>query len=162
MRKILILAVTTLFMFSYTATQSRAQRPRKKGVSHPAAIPREPVPSIVLGAGKSTPSGVTFWDLATGPGAEATKGKVVKIRYTGWVEHGQEFASSDRAGEPTIFRLGSGQVIKGWDEGVLGMKVGGKRQLHVPAELAYGLVGMPPVVPPQSPVVFEVELIGVQ
>jgi peptidylprolyl isomerase len=100
-------------------------------------------------------------NITEGTGKEAVAGKSVKVHYTGTLENGKKFDSSHDRGEPFAFRLGAGQVIKGWDQGVAGMKVGGKRKLTIPPELAYGARGFPPVIPPNSTLVFEVELIDV-
>jgi FKBP-type peptidyl-prolyl cis-trans isomerase len=118
-------------------------------------------PTIVTGEGTTTPSGLTFWDIKIGEGAVATKGKAVKIHYTGWLENGKKFDSSLDVGRPVIFIPGAGQVIKGWEEGVLGMKVGGKRQLRIPPSLAFGPRGSE-LVPPNSTLICDVEVVGVQ
>ena len=89
-------------------------------------------------------------------------GQIVRVHYTGWLTNGKKFDSSVDHGQPFTFHLGGGEVIKGWDEGVEGMKVGGKRQLRIPPELAYGQRGYPPVIPPSSTLIFDVELLGVQ
>jgi FKBP-type peptidyl-prolyl cis-trans isomerase len=99
-------------------------------------------------------------DVSVGSGREARKGDTVEVHYTGWLEAGKQFDSS-RSGDPFSFELGAGEVIKGWDQGVAGMKVGGKRRLTIPPELAYGSRGFPGVIPPQATLVFEVELIRV-
>lgn len=100
-------------------------------------------------------------DLVVGQGAAPASGKKVKVHYTGTFQNGQVFDSSVKRGKPFEFVLGMGQVIKGWDIGVASMKVGGKRRLTIPPHLAYGARGMPPVIPPNSTLVFEVELLGV-
>src|SRR5437879_7166238 len=100
-------------------------------------------------------------DLAVGSGAEAKSGKTVSVHYTGWLTDGKKFDSSKDRGRPFDFRLGAGQVIKGWDEGVSGMKVGGKRKLTIPPEKGYGASGAGGVIPPNATLVFEVELLGV-
>ena len=110
----------------------------------------------------SLPSGLRYQDLSSGQGAEATSGSTAVVHYTGWLPSGKKFDSSRDAGQPFAFRIGAGQVIAGWDEGVAGMKVGGRRKLVIPAELGYGAAGAPPVIPPNSTLVFDVELLEVQ
>ncbi len=100
-------------------------------------------------------------DVVVGQGAEAVAGQRVTVHYTGTLTTGAKFDSSHDHGEPFTFTLGRGQVIRGWDEGVAGMKVGGSRTLVIPPEMAYGKRGFPPVIPPDSTLVFEVELLGV-
>lgn len=101
-------------------------------------------------------------DLKVGSGAEAVAGKMVSVHYTGWLTDGKKFDSSVDRGQPFKFSLGGGQVIRGWDQGVVGMKVGGKRKLTIPPQLAYGERGAGGVIPPNSTLVFEVELLGVE
>jgi FKBP-type peptidyl-prolyl cis-trans isomerase FkpA len=101
-------------------------------------------------------------DLVVGNGTEAQTGKTVHVHYTGTLTNGSKFDSSLDRGKPFVFKLGGGQVIKGWDEGVVGMKVGGKRKLTIPPGMAYGERGFPPVIPPQSTLVFEIELLDVK
>ena len=100
-------------------------------------------------------------ELKTGDGAEAVAGKRVQVHYTGWLTDGKKFDSSVDRGAPFGFVLGQGRVIKGWDQGVAGMKVGGKRKLTIPPELGYGAEGFPGAIPPNATLVFEVELLGV-
>jgi FKBP-type peptidyl-prolyl cis-trans isomerase len=118
-------------------------------------------PSKVQGKPTTTASGLKYYDLKKGTGAEAKAGSNVKVHYTGWLTDGKKFDSSLDRGQPFEFRLGAGMVIKGWDEGVAGMKVGGKRQLQIPAALGYGARGAGGVIPPNADLVFDVELLGV-
>jgi FKBP-type peptidyl-prolyl cis-trans isomerase len=109
-----------------------------------------------------TGSGLRYHDVTVGQGAEATPGHQVKVHYTGWLLNGKKFDSSRDRGEPFEFRLGGGQVIAGWDEGVAGMKVGGRRKLVIPSDLGYGAGGAPPDIPPGATLVFDVELLDVR
>ncbi|MDX1921437.1 MAG: FKBP-type peptidyl-prolyl cis-trans isomerase [Candidatus Caenarcaniphilales bacterium] len=106
-------------------------------------------------------NGLMYKDEETGSGAIAEAGKKVSVHYTGTFESGEKFDSSLDRGQPFDFKLGAGQVIKGWDEGVAGMKVGGKRILVIPPDLAYGKNGIPGAIPPNSTLKFEVQLLGV-
>ena len=101
-------------------------------------------------------------DLSVGSGDEAAAGKTVIVHYTGWLTNGSKFDSSKDRNDPFDFRLGAGQVIRGWDQGVAGMKVGGKRTLTIPPEMAYGSRGAGGVIPPNATLVFEVELLAVR
>lgn len=118
-------------------------------------------PSKTKGKPVTTPSGLKYWELKKGSGAVAKAGDSVQVHYTGWLTEGKKFDSSVDRGSPFSFKLGAGMVIKGWDEGVAGMKVGGKRQLHIPAELGYGARGAGDAIPPNAELIFDVELIGV-
>jgi FKBP-type peptidyl-prolyl cis-trans isomerase len=109
----------------------------------------------------TTSSGLTYQDVVEGTGAEATKGQQVSVHYTGWLMDGTKFDSSKDRNDPFEFHLGGGQVIKGWDEGVAGMKVGGTRKLTIPPSLGYGARGAGGVIPGNATLVFEVELLGV-
>lgn len=110
----------------------------------------------------TTPSGLKYVDQAVGTGDVAVAGKTVSVHYTGWLENGKKFDSSVDRGEPFSFPLGAGRVIKGWDEGVQGMKVGGKRKLTIPSDLGYGSRGAGGVIPPNATLIFDVELLGIR
>ena len=113
----------------------------------------------------TTPSGLQYEDTVPGTGAEAAPGQRVQVHYTGWLfndgQQGGKFDSSKDRGQPFTFALGAGQVIKGWDEGVAGMKVGGTRRLVIPPQLGYGARGAGGVIPPNATLLFVVELLGV-
>ena len=112
-------------------------------------------------ASTKTPSGMIIEDLVSGDGAIAAAGQSVTVHYTGWLSDGRKFDSSKDRNDPFVFPLGAGHVIRGWDEGVQGMKVGGSRKLTIPPELGYGARGAGGVIPPNATLVFEVELLGV-
>jgi FKBP-type peptidyl-prolyl cis-trans isomerase len=107
----------------------------------------------------TTESGLKYEDLTEGTGTEAKAGTYVSVHYTGWLTDGQKFDSSKDRNEPFEFALGAGMVIRGWDEGVQGMKVGGVRKLTIPPQLGYGVRGAGGVIPPNATLVFEVELL---
>jgi FKBP-type peptidyl-prolyl cis-trans isomerase len=132
------------------------------GKRPPAARPNTSAPTKVTGPPTRTASGLEYWDIRVGKGTTAITGQRVKVHYTGWLTTGKKFDSSVDAGRPFSFTLGGGEVIKGWDEGVAGMKVGGKRQLHIPPQLAYGARGYPGAIPPNATLIFDIELLGVQ
>ena len=100
-------------------------------------------------------------DLVVGQGAEAQRGSTVSVHYTGTLTDGKKFDSSLDRGRPFSFQIGAGRVIQGWEQGVAGMKIGGKRKLTIPPELGYGARGFPPVIPANATLVFEIELLGV-
>ncbi|MEM5427279.1 FKBP-type peptidyl-prolyl cis-trans isomerase [Cupriavidus oxalaticus] len=114
---------------------------------------------------QTTPSGLQYEDTTVGSGVEATAGKHVTVHYTGWLyengQAGRKFDSSKDRNDPFVFPLGAGHVIRGWDEGVQGMKVGGVRRLVIPADLGYGARGAGGVIPPNATLLFEVELLAV-
>ena len=139
--------------------------------------------SVMLGIGQASPglcaesvkpamvktaSGLQYQDLVIGTGAEAISGRGVKVHYTGWLQNpdgsaGQKFDSSKDRGDPFVFPLGGGRVIRGWDEGVAGMRVGGMRKLTIPAALGYGARGAGGgLIPANATLIFDVELLGVQ
>lgn len=111
---------------------------------------------------KMTDSGLKYEELVEGDGAVAAAGQQVSVHYTGWLTDGKKFDSSVDRNQPFDFALGRGQVIRGWDEGVAGMKVGGKRKLTIPPQLGYGARGAGGVIPPNATLVFEVELLDIR
>ncbi|MBV9574804.1 MAG: FKBP-type peptidyl-prolyl cis-trans isomerase [Acidobacteriales bacterium] len=146
---ILLIVCAAIFAFAQSAT--------KPAGSNTSA------PTKVTGAATKTPDALEYWDIKVGTGPVAESGRTVKVHYTGWLTSGKKFDSSIDRGEPFQFRLGAGEVIKGWDEGVAGMKVGGKRQLRIPSELGYGSSGTGGgLIPGHATLIFDVELLGVQ
>ena len=130
--------------------------------SNAANAPSTSSPMKVNGQPTTTPSGLQYWDIVVGTGGTAGAGTAVKVHYTGFLTTGEKFDSSRDRGEPFSFSLGAGQVIKGWDEGVAGMKVGGQRQLRIPPGLGYGASGAGGVIPPNATLIFDVELLEVR
>jgi FKBP-type peptidyl-prolyl cis-trans isomerase FkpA len=110
----------------------------------------------------TTESGLKYVDVLVGTGREAVSGNLVTVHYTGWLTNGTKFDSSVDRRDPFSFPVGSGKVIKGWDEGVAGMKIGGKRKLTIPPQLGYGARGAGGVIPPNATLVFDVELLEVK
>src|SRR5277367_3126976 len=148
---IIAIAPTALVLYAQTATHKPIQVVR----------PNTNAPTKVTGDGVKTESGLQYWDIKVGLGAIAKTGDKVKVHYTGWLTTGKKFDSSVDANQPFDFTLGQGEVIKGWDEGVAGMKVGGKRQLRIPPELAYGESGYEKVIPPNATLVFDIQLLSI-
>ena len=153
----MVLAASITLAQSGSAQSGSAQKPTGSMAKKPVAGG----PTQVSGEGTKTSSGLQYWDITVGAGAEAQKGQKVTVHYTGWLTNGKKFDSSV-GGKPFPFRIGSGNVIKGWEEGVAGMKVGGKRQLRIPQDLAYGSRGYPGVIPPYATLIFDVQLVSVQ
>lgn len=108
-----------------------------------------------------TDTALQIEDLVVGEGDTAAAGQKVSVHYTGWLEDGTKFDSSVDRNMPFDFDLGAGHVIKGWDQGVAGMNIGGKRRLTIPAEMGYGAAGAGGVIPPNATLIFEVELLGI-
>ena len=157
---IVILVITMIAPSTMVAAQTA---PAHKAAAHKAAAkPAASGPTKVTGAPTKTASGLEYWDIKVGTGAVAQSGKHVKVDYTGWLTNGKKFDSSVGTGKPFDFMLGASQVIKGWDEGVAGMKVGGKRQLRIPPDLAYGKAGYSTVIPPNATLIFDVRLVDVK
>ncbi len=161
MTKSLVLAVVIVFILVAVAVwaQTSTQTPVHR---HVQAVPNTAAPTKVIGDGVKTDSGLQYWDIRVGTGEVAKDGDHVKVHYTGWLTTGKKFDSSVDAHHPFDFTLGKGEVIKGWDEGITGMKVGGKRQLRIPPELAYGTNGYPPLIAPNATLIFDVQLLAVK
>lgn len=154
MKTLIVIFAITLVAFTGSVVAQTV--PAKKAPAVPSG------PTKVTGEPTKTASGLEYWDIKVGTGAVAIAGKKVKVDYTGWLTNGKKFDSSVGTGRPFDFLLGGGQVIKGWDEGVAGMKVGGKRQLRIPPDLAYGAAGYSSVIPPNATLIFDVQLVDVQ
>jgi FKBP-type peptidyl-prolyl cis-trans isomerase len=152
--KIVVVVAVIVAAFSLTRLVVAQTAPTHKATAS--------APTKVTGDPTKTASGLEYWDIKVGTGAMAQAGQHVKVDYTGWLTNGKKFDSSVGTGKPFDFLLGGGQVIKGWDEGVAGMKVGGKRQLRIPPDLAYGEKGYPGVIPPSATLVFDVQLVDVK
>jgi hypothetical protein len=151
-RLIIVLMAAGLIACSRSADRDSA--PGKGGFS--ASL------GVDTAAMTKTPSGLRYQDVTPGQGKEATPGRAVSVHYTGWLPNGEKFDSSRDRNQPFGFTLGAGEVIAGWDEGVAGMKVGGRRKLVIPPDLAYGTAGAPPDIPPGATLVFDVELLDVR
>ena len=146
----IILALTAVFVLA-------------QGTTRKSTKPNTSAPTKVVGDGVRTPSGLVYWDIRVGNGEVAKEGGHVRVHYTGWLTNGKKFDSSVDAGTPFDFTIGNGEVIKGWDEGVAGMKVGGKRQLRIPPALGYGAEGTPGgPIPANANLIFDVQLLQVQ
>ena len=153
MQKVLLLIVLALLVIPAIA-QTKTKSTRK------AAPVSKPTP--VTGNPKRTVTGLEYWDIKEGTGAIAEIHNTVGVHYTGWLVDGKKFDSSVGTGKPFKFRIGDGQVIKGWEQGIVGMKIGGKRQLRIPPDLAYGDRGYPGVIPSNATLIFDVELMDVK
>jgi peptidylprolyl isomerase len=119
-------------------------------------------PPAVSGTPTVTETGLQYIDIKVGTGDSPQTGQTVEAHYTGWLADGTKFASSLDGGEPISFVIGTSQVIKGWDEGLASMKVGGQRRLIIPPDLAYGASGSPPVIPANAQLIFDVELVSIK
>jgi FKBP-type peptidyl-prolyl cis-trans isomerase FkpA len=149
-----------LVMMIVLAATAFAQTPTHKPIQ--VVRPNTNAPTKVTGDGVKTESGLQYWDIKLGLGPIAKAGDHVKVHYTGWLTTGKKFDSSVDANSPYEFTLGEGNVIKGWDEGVAGMKVGGKRQLRIPPELAYGETGFKDIIQPNATLIFDIQLLSVK
>lgn len=165
MRAFVVVSSLVLTAMLVAAQTKRSAHPASKNTSNGAALPAPTpaaTPSKVSGPPHKTPSGVQYWDIKIGNGPEALKGQTVSILFVGWLENGKEFKASDDPDVPMELTIGDGRQIKGWDEGVTGMRVGGRRQLRIPPSAAYGEKGAPPLVPPNATLIMDVQLLGVK
>jgi len=154
--KFLLTLIIAVFGFVFGCGNSGKSSP-----SNQSSAPSPSGPTRVNGQPTTTASSLQYWDIVVGTGATAVPGKPVSVHYTGWLTTGEKFDSSLDRGKPFVFPLGEGQVIPGWDEGVAGMKAGGKRQLRIPPSLGYGDSGAGGVIPPKATLIFDVELLEV-
>ena len=145
-----------------TEGKEESAAPRQPGNPDPAQNTYAPALGVTLPAFAKTQEGVYYLDVAPGTGQVAMAPRRVTVHYTGWLPDGTKFDSSRDGNQPFTFTIGAGEVIRGWDVGVNGMRVGGRRTLVIPAELGYGADGSPPDIPPNSVLVFEVELVSMQ
>ncbi len=146
---------------------TRLGTPRPGTTPRPTAAPSAAAGAIPTvppdtGAIQTTASGLQYQDITAGTGDQPQSGQTVTVNYTGWLDNGKKFDSSLDRNQPFSFTLGKSQVIKGWDEGLATMKVGGKRRLIIPAPLGYGASGQPPTIPPNARLTFDVELLSVK
>lgn len=166
-RLIWVIAGIVIFVLvaviALTTCSNEAEGPAEEPVAEPVEQAPEPEPTAeeTSAAQAEEVTGLEIEDIVVGEGAEAVPGSTVSVHYTGWLTDETKFDSSVDRGQPFQFTLGQGMVIKGWDEGVAGMKVGGKRRLTIPPEMGYGDQGAGGVIPPGATLVFEVELLGV-
>jgi FKBP-type peptidyl-prolyl cis-trans isomerase len=156
MAKVLVVVIVVLVLGAVALwAQTSTHKPA------PAVRPNTTTPAKVTGDGVKTASGLQYWDIKVGTGAVAKDGSHVTVHYTGWLTTGKKFDSSVDAHQPFDFTIAQGDVIKGWDQGVAGMKVGGKRQLRIPPELGYGASGSGPI-PPNATLIFDIQLLAVK
>lgn len=151
----LMLVSAFALTMAFSACTKNADKSAEQGTteSAPAAAPAKTYSDVTE---------LKIEDLKVGTGTEAKAGNTVTVHYTGWLTNGNKFDSSVDRGQPFPFKLGAGQVIQGWDKGVAGMKVGGKRRLMIPPQMGYGERGAGNVIPPNATLVFEVELLDVK
>ncbi|HWW15045.1 MAG TPA: FKBP-type peptidyl-prolyl cis-trans isomerase [Candidatus Dormibacteraeota bacterium] len=157
MTKYVVVVAIILAIMIFVRAQGQTNKPIR------SVPPNTAAPTKVTGDGVKTDSGLMYWDIRVGNGLVAKEGSHVRVHYTGWLTTGKKFDSSVDAGKPLDFTIGNGEVIKGWEEGVAGMRVGGKRQLRIPPALGYGADGTPGgPIPPNATLIFDLQLLGVQ
>jgi FKBP-type peptidyl-prolyl cis-trans isomerase FkpA len=159
---IIVLALIVIGYFAFTAIQNNNRAGNSAQATTTSSGLQATNGATGSGQATTTSSGLQVIDEEIGTGQEAKPGDTVSVNYTGWLANGEKFDSSYDRNQAFDFVLGAGNVIKGWDEGVAGMKVGGKRKLIIPPDLAYGANGYPPVIPPNATLTFEVELVAIK
>jgi FKBP-type peptidyl-prolyl cis-trans isomerase len=163
MRRVLVSIVLVASLVLVAACGGGEKETTAPGVTPEATVTQTGGgPPPVSAQATVTASGLQIIDVKVGSGDEAQNGKTVSVHYTGWLADGTKFDSSLDRGQPLTFVLGGGQLIPGFDEGVVGMKVGGQRRLIIPPDLAYGVQGRPPVIPANAELTFDIELVSVQ
>jgi len=159
-----LLALFASGCYQASTTQSSASSTSATTTTTPASdqtAPADKPADAASGAAEvALPGGLKYVDLKVGDGDIAEAGMTATVHYTGWLADGTKFDSSVDRGQPFPFRIGAGNVIRGWDEGVKGMRIGGKRHLTIPPDMGYGANGYPPTIPPNAVLVFDVELLG--
>jgi FKBP-type peptidyl-prolyl cis-trans isomerase FkpA len=162
--RFVILGLVVLAVVAYAVTACAKKEQQTQSAAPAPAVAVSPVAGAPTAASKviTTADGLQYEVLRQGNGPEAKAGQTVAVHYTGWLTNGTKFDSSVDRGQPFDFQLGAGQVIKGWDEGVAGMKVGEKRKLTIPSNLGYGDRGAGATIPPGATLIFDVELLGIQ
>jgi FKBP-type peptidyl-prolyl cis-trans isomerase len=163
--RFIILGLIVLAVVAYVVTACAKKEQETQSAATAVASPSAGTSATAASAASNvvtTSSGLKYEVLREGNGPVAKAGQTVSVHYTGWLTDGTKFDSSVDRGQPFSFALGAGQVIKGWDEGVAGMKVGEKRKLTIPSDLGYGQRGAGNVIPPNATLVFDVELLGIQ
>jgi len=153
-----VLSGCTLDTFRSKPLESPAKAGSSPNIGSPEQVRFNPILGVDLTQMTRTPTGLYWKDLVVGTGAEAVTGSTVSVAYTGWLADARQFDSSKNAGKPYTFVLGQGLVIAGWDQGVAGMRAGGRRMLVIPPELGYGATGAGGLIPPNATLVFDVEL----
>ena len=157
-----VLALTLALAAACTSDEGAAGGSRAPANPDPAQNTYAPALNVNLQTSSKTAEGLYYRDVQEGTGQVAVEGRQIRVHYTGWLPDGTKFDSSRDRNEPLPFTLGAGMVIRGWDIGVAGMRVGGRRTLVIPADLGYGANGMPPDIPGNSVLVFDVELVEVR
>jgi FKBP-type peptidyl-prolyl cis-trans isomerase FkpA len=152
---VILVVLVVIGYFAFTALQKNNNTASSSGLQATNGV-------AAGGQATTTSSGLQITDEVVGTGQEAKTGDNVSVNYTGWLADGTKFDSSYDRNQAFDFVLGAGNVIKGWDEGVVGMKVGGKRKLIIPPDLGYGASGYPPVIPANATLTFEVELVAIK